>query len=71
MPQRDDIECQACAAVIEQLLVKVHADLESVLEHHGLRAEIRIVADETLAEQTITHFGRMAQAAARLLGRAA
>lgn len=72
MPLRDvDIECQACNDRIESLLVKVHTDLEAVLAHHGLRADIRIVADETLAEQSISHFGRLAQAAARLMGRAA
>jgi hypothetical protein len=51
--------CGDCHAIAERLI----RDLHAILAHHNLTVDIRVLSDETLADQLIHRIDRAAQAA--------
>lgn len=52
-----EITCPSC----HEHATRAIAELHHILAHHGLMVDIRLVSDETLADQCIARIDRAAQ----------
>lgn len=57
------ITCQVCHDLIDHARQTLHDDIDKVLSHHGLAADvvIKIRDDERLADSSLSHLDRLWQ----------
>lgn len=52
-----EVRCTSC----HEHAARAIAELHLILAHHGLTVDVRVVSDETLADQCIERIDRVAQ----------